>query len=138
MKIAKWILLFLLILSPICVNAQSWYQANTIVLGWDAVPLLKPTDQPNKYQVYSRSDLVSNGTPIGTETTELKLQVLFPNEGRYYLGVKTVRYPQGETIGQPSAGTSWSNVPADTNNNPFGVMYFVLAAPPINLRKTVP
>lgn len=138
MKKLSWVLALVMVLFVAPAMAQSWYPTNTIVLGWDAVPLYLPTDAPNQYQVYSRQDLVSNGTPVGTPVTALKLAVTFSQEGRYYLGVKTVRFPQGETVGQLSAGTAWSNVAADTGGNPFGVTFFASAATPVNLRKVVP
>ena len=117
--------------------AQTWHTANQVTLAWDAVSKVLTTDQANKYQVYSRNDLVSNGAPIGGEITATQLVVSFTVEGRYYLGVKAIRYPQGETTGIPSVGTAWSNVPGDTNNNPFGVMYFVAPGFPGGLRRVV-
>ena len=114
--------------------AQTWYTANQVTLAWDAVPKVLTTDQANKYQVYSRNDLVSLGSKIGAEITATQLIISLTVEGRYYLGVKTVRYPQGETTGIPSTGTAWSNVAADTNNNPFGVLYFVAPGFPGGLR----
>ena len=125
MKRLLIILAILIFASP--AMAQTWYTANQVTLAWDAVPKVLATDQANKYQVYSRNDLVSLGSPIGGEITATQLVVSFTVEGRYYLGVKSVRYPAGETVGVPSVGTSWSNVAADTANNPFGVMFF--AAP---------
>ena len=107
--------------------AQTWYTANQVTLAWDAVPKVLTTDQSNKYQVYSRNDLVSLGSKIGGEITATQLVVSFTTEGRYYLGVETIRYPAGETVGIKSATKAWSNVSADTSNNPFGVMFF--AAP---------
>ena len=107
--------------------AQTWYTANQVTLAWDAVPKVLPTDQANKYQVYSRNDLVSLGSPIGSEITATQLVVSFTTEGRYYLGVEAIRYPAGEAVGIKSTTKAWSNVAADTANNPFGVMFF--AAP---------
>ena len=118
-------------------QAQTWYTANQVTLAWDAVPKVLATDQANKYQVYSRNDLVSLGSKIGGEVTATQLVVSFTVEGRYYLGVKSVRYPAGETVGVPSVGTAWSNVAADTANNPFGVMYFVAPGFPSGLRRVV-
>ena len=109
------------------IAAQTWYPANQVTLAWDPVAKVLATDQANKYQVYSRNDLVSLGNPIGGEITAAQLVVSFTVEGRYYLGVEAIRYPAGETVGIKSATKAWSNVAADTNNNPFGVTFF--AAP---------
>jgi len=114
--------------------AQTWYTANQVTLAWDSVPKVLTTDQANKYQVYSRNDLVSLGSKIGAEITATQLLISLSVEGRYYLGVKSVRYPAGETVGIPSVGTAWSNVASDTNNNPFGVSYFTAPVFPGGLR----
>ena len=86
--------------------AQTWYTANQVTLAWDAVPKVLATDQANKYQVYSRNDLVSLGSKIGTEITATQLLISLTVEGRYYLGVKAVRYPAGETVGIESVFAS--------------------------------
>jgi len=114
--------------------AQTWYTANQVTVAWDAVPKVLATDQANKYQVYSRNDLVSLGSKIGAEITATQLLISLSVEGRYYLGVKSVRYPVGETVGIPSVGTAWSNVAADTNNNPFGVLFFTAPTSPGGLK----
>jgi hypothetical protein len=115
-------------------NAQTWYPANQVTLAWDAVPKVQTTDQANKYQVYSRNDTVSAGSKIGGEITATQLLISFTVEGQYYLGVEAIRYPVGATVGIPSATKAWSNVAADTNNNPFGVSFFTLPGKAINLR----
>ena len=125
MKKLLIVLAILMFASP--AFCQTWYTANQVTLAWDAVPKVLTTDQANKYQVYSRNDLVSLGNKIGGEVTATQLVVSFTNEGRYYLGVEAIRYPAGETVGIKSATKAWSNVAADTNNNPFGVTFF--AAP---------
>ena len=114
--------------------AQQWYTANQVTLAWNEYPKMLTTDSSNKYQVYSRNDLVSLGNKVGEEVTSTQLVISLSVEGRYYLGVKTIRYPAGETVGIPSAGTAWSNVVEDTNNNPFGVLYFVAPGFPGGLR----
>jgi hypothetical protein len=128
------ILSILILAAPAMVNAQTWYTANQVTLAWDAVPKVLATDQANKYQVYSRNDLVSLGSKIGAEITATQLLISLSVEGRYYLGVKSIRYPAGETVGIPSVGTAWSNVAADTNNSPFGVLFFAAPTSPGGLR----
>ena len=106
-------------------NAQTWYTANQVTLAWDPVPKVLATDQANKYQVYSRNDLVSNGTKIAGEITATQLLISFSVEGQYYLGVESIRYPVGATVGITSASKAWSNNAADTNNLPFGVSFMI-------------
>jgi hypothetical protein len=126
--------LLFVVLFSVPVLAQTWYTANQVTLAWDAVPKVLATDQANTYQVYSRNDLVSLGSKIGGEVTATQLLISLSAEGRYYLGVKTIRHPVGETVGIPSIGTAWSNVAADTNNSPFGVSYFAAPIFPGGLR----
>ena len=117
-------------------NAQTWYTANQVTLAWDAVPKVLTTDQANKYQVYSRNDLVSLGTKIAGEITATQLLISFSVEGQYYLGVESIRYSAGSTVGVPSLTKAWSNNAADTNNAPFGVSYLIRPAITGGLRLT--
>lgn len=133
----RFILILAIMIFASPAMAQTWYTANQVTLAWDAVLKVLTTDQENKYQVYSRNDLVSLGNKIGDEITTTQLVVSFTSEGRYYLGVEAIRYPVGETVGIKSATKAWSNVAADTNNSPFGVMYFAAPGYPGGLRLVV-
>lgn len=128
-----FIIISLLLISSIA-SAQTWYTANQVTLAWDPVAKVATTDQANKYQVYSRNDLVSLGTKVAGEITATQLLISFSVEGQYYLGVESIRYPAGATVGIPSATKAWSNVAADTNNNPFGVSYIIKPAITTGLR----
>ena len=130
--------------------AQTWYTANQVTLAWDAVPMpncsagtANPPICPNpggpaigtmKYQVYSRNDLVSLGTKIGTEITATQLLISLTAWGSYYLGVESIVYYSGQTVGIKSPTKAWSNVAADTNNNPFGVLFFTAPTSPGGLK----
>jgi hypothetical protein len=87
-----------------------------------------------KYQVYSRTDTVSTGAKVGAEVTATQLLISFTSWGNYYLGVESVVYYSGQTVGQRSATKAWSNIAADTNNNPFGVSFFPSPPQPGGLR----
>ena len=130
--------------------SQTWYTANQVTLDWDAVPMPTcsagtpaPPICPNpggpaigtmKYQVYSRNDLVSLGTKVGAEITATQLLISLTTMGQYYLGVESIAYYSGQTVGQKSVNKAWSNVPGDTNNNPFGVLYLLAPGSPGGLR----
>jgi hypothetical protein len=130
--------------------AQTWYTANQVTLAWDAVamptcsagtaaPPICPTPGgpaigTMKYQVYSRNDLVSLGQKIGTEITATQFLISFPAWGSYYLGVEAIVYFSGQTVGVKSPTKAWSNVAADTNNSPFGVLFFAAPTSPGGLR----
>jgi hypothetical protein len=129
------IIVLAILLLAVPAFSQTWYPANQVTIAWDEVPKVLTTDQANKYQVYSRNDLVSLGAKIGGEITATQLLISLTVEGRYYLGVEAIRYPQGETTGIPSATKAWSNVAADTNNSPFGILFFTAPAQPVGLRR---
>ena len=115
--------------------AQNWNTANQVTLAWDAVPQDKPTDQPNKYQVYTKAGSPT-ATPqkAGAETIARQQSVTFATEGRYYLCVGAIRYPQGETIGIHSSRLACSDIAADTATGAFGVVYYVAPAAPGGLK----
>lgn len=132
----KLICLIFILSIPSLGFSQTWYTANQVTFAWDAVPKVQPTDQTNKYQVYSRTDTVSNGVKVGGEITATQLAVSFTVEGRYYLGVEAIRYPAGETVGILS-DRAWSNIAKDAAGGvPFGVVYFVKPGSASGLRIT--
>ena len=115
-------------------GAQTWYPANQATVAWDAVAPIE-TGDVIKYQCYTRNDTTSAGTKVGGEITATQQVISFPSEGRYYVGVETVRYKTGETVGIPSATKAWSNVAADcAAAGPFGIVYLISPGPPKGLR----
>jgi len=67
-----------------------------------------------------------------TRVASPQATITFSTEGRFFLGVQSVRIitPGEEIVSE----ITWSDVPAGTANQPFGVVYY--AAPPAatNLR----
>jgi len=128
------IVLVLFVLAPMVALAQTWYTANQATVAWDAVAPIA-TGDVIKYQVYTK--VGTSGTPakVGGEITATQLALTFTVEGRYFVGVQTIRYPTGETVGIPSATTAWSNVAADcAAAGPFGIVYYVAPGAVKNLR----
>ena len=108
--------------------AQTWVTANQGTVAWDAVAPIVATDTI-KYQVYTRIGATGDGAAVGAEIIATQLAITFSVEGRYFVGVKAVRYPVGETVGIPAAAVSWSNDPlVCAAAGPFGFVYYV--APP--------
>lgn len=128
-------ILIAILIIPSLAAAQTWNTANQATLAWDAVAKVAPTDQPNKYQVYTKAGSPT-ATPqkVGPEITATQQTVTFSAEGRYYLCVVAIRYPQGETVGIPSTRLACSDVAADTATGAFGVVYYVAPAAPGGLR----
>ena len=115
-------------------QAQTWFPANQATVAWDAVAPLA-TGDVIKYQCYTRTDTTSAGTKVGVEITATQQVISFPAEGRYYVGVETVRYKSGETVGIKSTTKSWSNVAADcAAAGPFGIVYLTAPGSPKGLR----
>ena len=104
--------------------AQTWHPANQATLAWDPVARIEPTDAI-QYQVYSMPAAGGAAQKVGAEIAATQLTASFQQEGRYWLGVQSVRYPQGETAGIPSASISWSSDPAVCQGGAaFGVVYY--------------
>lgn len=114
--------------------AQTWVTANQVTLAWNAVPLVQPTDQPNKYQVYTKVGAAGTPQAVGGEIVATQQAITFSAEGRYFLCAQAIRYPQGETTGIPST-ISCSDVAVNVQGGvPFGVVYFAAPAGPLGLR----
>ncbi len=126
MKKILCIVLFILLACSVA-HAQTWFTANQVTVAWDAVAKVQPTDAI-KYQVYLRIGTTGDGAAYGTETEAIQQTITFSAEGSWFIGVKALRYVQGEATPIPSATISWSNEGEDTNNNPFGVRYLVAPA----------
>lgn len=124
--------IFLCLISSVA-SAQTWITANQLTVAWDAVSPIQPTDTV-KYQVYLRQGTTGDGTAYGAETLATQQLITFSEEGRYFVGVKSVRYPLGETVGISST-TSWSNVAEVTQAGPFGAVYYVAPPAPVGLRR---
>ena len=106
-------------------SAESWHTANAINVGWDIVEKIVDTDII-KYQLYTMSlndgDISMYGEEVSTNESVIK----FSKEGKYYIGVRAVRYPKGELMGINSESVSWSNDAAVcVDNDIFGVTYYV-------------
>lgn len=123
-------ILFLLISIPAW--SQTWYPANQKTVAWDAVTVPSGTVT---YKLYSQPE--SGGTPtLMTTVATTQATVTFTVEGRYYLGVSTVRTVSGVEV--ESSTISWSNNPAVcAGGATFGIQYLVAPNAPTGFR-TVP
>jgi hypothetical protein len=114
--------------------SQTWHTANQVTLAWDVVAKVQTTDQPNKYQVYTKVGATGVPQKVGAEIAATQQAITFATEGRYFLCAQAVRYPQGETIGIPSQ-ISCSDVTVNVQGGvPFGVAYFAAPDGPGGLR----
>jgi hypothetical protein len=133
MRKGSIILAILIFASP--AFCQTWVTANQATLAWDAVAKIAPTDTI-KYQAYTKSPLATS-TPqkVGGEVTATQQPITFSVEGRYFLCVETLRYPQGETVPIKSARMACTDVATDTQAGvATGVVYFTAPGTPGVLR----
>lgn len=116
-------LLFVLVMT-VSVNAQQWQTANSINVAWDAVTVTSGTVT---YKLYSKTVPGGVETFISTVSTT-GATVTFQAEGRYFLGVRSVRTVNGVEL--EASTISWSDNPAVCQGGvTFGVQYYTLPAP---------
>lgn len=122
----KRLLLALLVVLALAVTAQAqqWTTANQVTVSWDVVTVQSGTVS---YKLYSR--LASGGPEVFISTvTALSAVVTFQAEGRYFLGVRSVRNVDGVEL--EASTISWSDNPAVCQGGvTFGVQYYTLPAP---------
>ena len=140
MKMRKYLLIVGCLMIAGVLKAENWKTANSITVSWDAVQSMAEGDVM-KYQVYTSTNLVNPNLAakaVGTEVVTTEQVVNFMSEGKYYLGVETVRYPAGEATGTgiKSANISWSNDVSVCKEGTFGVIYYSLPKNAIGLRLT--
>lgn len=121
MTLKKFAVLLVLIPLAAPVFAMDWVTANQLTVGWDPVT----ADGAISYNVYTRNIHTGTETLAGN-TTETQFTVTFAQEGRFVIGVETVRVPEFETEPIVSDLKTWSDsadpvaVPV-----PFGSKYYV-------------
>lgn len=109
---------------PAISQAQQWTTANSINVSWDPVTVTSGTVS---YKTYYRTVLLPVvETYVGTVTTT-QGTVTFALEGKYFLGVRSVRNVDGLEL--ESSRIAWSDNPADCQGGvTFGVQYYTLPA----------
>ena len=121
--------------------AIDWHTANQVTIAWDAYTTdIQPGDKIT-YKVYSKK--LPNGEEISLgEFSELSATVTFTSEGRYIVGVSTVRGVDEDGNGAFDPATeqtleseiNWSDTNGDYTPVPFGLRYFINPGQAKNLR----
>jgi hypothetical protein len=120
----KKVIVFAILCFAVVASAQTWHTANQVTFNWDAVAPILPSDVI-KYAVYVKKGETAPLVSAGGETLANSFVLTFSVEGRYYLCVETLRYPQGETEPVRSDTISCSDVGSNNASGvPFGVKYF--------------
>jgi len=115
--------------------AITWHTANQITVAWDAVTTVTAPDIL-KYGVYTKM-LPGDATVFLGEQDGLSAVITFEIEGKYIIGVTSVRYVD---VGTPEekrleSEINWSDENGENTPDPFGSSYYITPGPPKNLRK---
>lgn len=99
------------------VSAQVWHPVNQVTVGWDAANLA------TSYKVFIKSVDGTIEKEVGA-TADLTCTVTFQEEGRYFMGVQSVREIDEEIF---HSMIVWSDNPeVCANSEAFGAIYYEL------------
>jgi hypothetical protein len=133
------ILIITLLLVP-CASSVEWKATNQATVAWDAVTTIEggdplPANNTVKYRVYLSNAITdpdkANPALLG-ETDQLQYVLTLNSEGKYFVGVQSVRYDNAVEVSVSSV--NWSNVNGAATPNPFGLVHYAPPAAPANLR----
>jgi len=119
----------------------NWHVTNQVTVVWDAPTTLSngnpiPSDNSLKYRVYIKRDAPdAQAQEVTTDPiSETQYTITLSEEGRYFVGVRALRFDANDTQISESA-ISWSNDPnVVANGEEFGVQYFVPPSPADGIR----
>ena len=122
--------------------SQEWHTANQITITWDAVTEMQggfaiPETDIIEYRVYLSNAVTDPDKTNPAEidvTGELFYTIILTDEGRYFVGLQTIRkLADGEVIGESYIG--WTDDPAIVLDGvTFGIRYFLPPMVPVGLR----
>jgi len=141
-RIVIFFIVSFFVLSGSMVHSQEWVTANQSTITWDAVVgsisgTAFPESDIIEYKVYlsnaitdpDKDNLVEVGVTENT-TYAVTLNV----EGRFFVGLQTIRKSEeGNILAESIIG--WSSDPTiTTNGHTFGLQYFLLPAIPCGMQ----
>ena len=117
--------------------AQDWKTLRSAKVAWDAVTQdidgnALPATDTIKYEVILSNQLDKEQTSILWTGPETTTTITLTAEGKFYLGVRAVRFRADEKIGQSEI--SWSDDPEATGGTPFGLVYFIIPNKPTGVK----
>ena len=126
-------------------EALQWQTTNQITIGWDAVTMMDngepiPADNTVKYRIYmtnATTDPDKTNPVVVTETDQLQHTLTINTEGKYIVGIASVRYDAGGVEVSESV-VNWSDVNGELTPNPFGLVHYVPLLPPTGLHVVTP
>lgn len=125
--------LFLTGLLPSLSFSQTWHSTNQVTVAWDTVTLPDGISGAVAYDVYTVRSTAAKSTAVKiARATSTQITIGFSAEGRYFVGVKSVRIDAGTDVSESTI--SWSDDPLVTATGPFGVVYIVSPRAPAGIR----
>lgn len=127
------ILTVFLFIFPSPVAAFDWFTANQATVAWDAVTA-KTDGQPldaldsMEYSIYLSDSLLplKDSTVVAWRGPELQTTLTLLQEGAFFVGIKAHRIRDGDEVSQSIV--VWSDEPLYTNDQPFGLRYWMAPA----------
>lgn len=112
-----FLIVFLVFGLSFTVSAQTWHPVNQVTVGWDAANLA------TGYKIFIKSVDGAIEKEVGA-TADLTHTITFQEEGRYFLGVQSVREVDEEIF---HSVIVWSDNPkVCANGEAFGAIYYEL------------
>ena len=131
----------LIILFAPYAGSLEWKATNQATIAWDQVTTLEngdplPANNTIKYRVYLANAVTdsdkTNPALLG-EIDQLQYTLTLNSEGKYFVGVQSVRYDENALEIEVST-VNWSDVNGAMTPNPFGLVHYLPPAAPANLR----
>ena len=118
-------------------QAIEWVGTNQSTIAWNAVSTNEsgggiPSGDTIKYRIYQKTYPNGAEETVG-DTESLQFTLTFSKEGRYVVGVQTVRIPQGQTEELVSAITWSDSTDTAAVPDPFGIVYYERPSAPSGL-----
>jgi len=120
-------------------DVSTWKTANQVTVAWDAVTALSdgrplPAGDTIQYEVYSGTDTTKANPTLITTVATTQTTITFPNEGRFLVGLKSIRR-DSTTAKIGESALVWSDDPVVCQNGQtFGVIYFISPGNPGGMR----
>ena len=103
--------------------ALTWHTANQVTVAWNAVEPIEGS--VIKYKLYLKNAVTGGGGVEIGETEETNFMITLNTEGKFYPGVRTMRYDADGTTFLNQSDIAWSDDPTYTvDPEGFGVQYF--------------
>jgi hypothetical protein len=123
--------------------AIDWKITNQVTIAWDAVATLSdgsalPANHSVKYKVFLANaitdpDKANPALVTDPPIDQLQHTITLNTEGRFIVGVSTIRYDEnGNTVSE--SAVNWSDTNGENTPNPFGLMFYFPPAEAKNLR----